>query len=360
MDTENNGADTLNMKGIELISVSKSYGGPVVVSDLSLAINRGEMFCLLGPSGCGKTTILKIIAGLIDIDRGKVLIEGQDITKKPPQKRGVGLVFQNYALFPHISVFENVAYGLRCRRISVNEIKRQVEKTLEFVRLTEYGTRRIHQLSGGEQQRVALARALAIRPHVLLLDEPLSNLDARLRTEIRKEIRRIQKELNLTAVYVTHDQEEAMSIADRIGVMNKGKLEQIGLPQQIYNIPATRFVADFIGTINFIPRELVANIISSKENCKMKADKSLMPNNGLYAVRPENIRLERSADAPHGVIREIIYLGSLIRYSVSLLNTMQSQEVVVEIPVSQNVLQVGDSVRVHFQSEDILLFPDKE
>ncbi len=222
---------------LEIRSPCKSYGGPPVLKDLSFTVLKGQLCCLLGPSGCGKTTVLKIIDGLLSPDRGSVWLGGREITDLPPGKRNLGMVFQNYALFPHLDAFENVAYGLRRRRVAKRELHSRVHEVLQMVRLSGYGQRRVHELSGGQQQRVALARALVIEPRLLLLDEPLSNLDARLRIDMRREIVRIQKILNLTAIYVTHDQEEAVSIADRIVVINQDAVEQAGTPRDIYERP---------------------------------------------------------------------------------------------------------------------------
>lgn len=358
MDTKSNGSDTLNLTGLDLISLSKSYGKQRVVRDFSLSFIKGELFCLLGPSGCGKTTILKIIAGLLEHESGKILLEGQDITNLPPQKRNVSLVFQNYALFPNMNVFENVAYGLRQRRISGDELKRRVEETLLFVHLGDYSNRRVHEISGGEQQRIALARALVVRPRLLLLDEPLSNLDARLRADIRKEIRRIQRELGLTTVYVTHDQEEAMSLSDRIGVMNDGHLEQIGSPQEIYEHPSTGFVADFIGHCNFIEGEI------NNGNLSLLGKQYHIQERGLpqgkkvtCAIRPERVQLKASVDSDlKGKIREAIYIGSVVRYQLILEGWRNPVELSAEVPVSQAIFRIGDSAGIEIKLEDIRLF----
>ena len=355
MDTRGHGTDPLHLAGLELTSIVKGYCGLPVIRDLSLAIPKGEMFCLLGPSGCGKSTVLKIVAGLLEADEGRVFLAGRDITHVPPQRRGVALVFQNYALFPHLSVFENVAYGLRRRGVSGYSLSRQVDQMLEFVRLADYGRRRVHELSGGEQQRVALARALVIQPQVLLLDEPLSNLDARLRTEIRREIRRVQRELALTAVYVTHDQEEAMSLADRIGVMNNGRIEQIGSPKEIYEDPATRFVADFIGRTNFF-EGVIENGNLFAMGRRMAAPVSGWPH-GIRvtcAVRQERIRMGNQGNgSATAVVHEAVYFGSVVRYQLIIDGTCGSQELTAEVPVSQAVFQVGDTVGLEIRPEDI-------
>ncbi|MCX7750214.1 MAG: ABC transporter ATP-binding protein [Candidatus Bipolaricaulota bacterium] len=234
---------------LELAGLWKRFGDVTAVADFSLAVGRGELLALLGPSGCGKTTVLRIVAGLESPDAGRVLLEGQDVTAWPPEKRGIGLVFQNYALFPHLSVAGNVAYGLR----TGGDRRGRVRELLELVGLSGYERRRPHQLSAGQQQRVALARALAREPRVLLLDEPLSALDAALRKELRGELRRLLKKLGMTAIYVTHDQEEALALADRVGVMREGRLEGVDTPEGLYRRPRTPFVASFLGRANLWP-----------------------------------------------------------------------------------------------------------
>jgi iron(III) transport system ATP-binding protein len=245
------------MTAIRIDNVSKSYGPTRAVDDLSLAIEPGELFFLLGPSGCGKTTLLRMLAGFITPDVGDIWFGAERVNDVPPRLRDTGMVFQNYALWPHRTVAGNVAYGLEVRRLGKAEIALKVEAALRLVRLEGLADRRPTQLSGGQQQRVALARALVIQPRILLLDEPLSNLDARLRLEMRGEIQRIHHATKLTMVYVTHDQKEALSLADRMAVLHQGKLVQVGTPVELYNRPASRFVADFLGDANFIPGEVV-------------------------------------------------------------------------------------------------------
>lgn len=246
------------MKNVKIENVSKQFGKVHGVKDLNLDIKTGEFFTFLGPSGCGKTTTLRMIAGFYYPTEGKIYFDDRDVTLLQPNKRNIGMVFQNYALFPHMTVDENIAFGLQVRKFSKFEIKQKVDRIRGLVHLAQYGNRKINELSGGQQQRVALARALVIEPDILLLDEPLSNLDAKLREETRIEIKRIQSELGVTTIYVTHDQMEAMAMSDRIMVMDNGYVKQIGTPQEIYNRPLNRFVADFIGETNLIEATTIA------------------------------------------------------------------------------------------------------
>ena len=244
------------MARVRLDEIYKNFGEVQAVQGLGLDIAEGEFFSLLGPSGCGKSTTLRIIAGFEPPDRGRVLFDDQDVTMQKPNRRNTGMVFQNYALFPHLSVFENVAFGLRARKLPKAVIANQVQEALSLVEMAGFESRPVTQLSGGQQQRVALARALAIKPSILLLDEPLSNLDAQLRRSTRTELRRLQRRLGITTIYVTHDQEEALALSDRIAVMRYGSLQQVGTPQQIYSAPANLFVMNFIGDSNALPGKI--------------------------------------------------------------------------------------------------------
>jgi len=241
------------MVKVKLVNVTKRFGEVIAVNKVSLEVREGELFTFLGPSGCGKTTTLRLIAGFYKPDEGEIYFDDELVNDIPPYKRNTGMVFQNYALWPHMNVFDNIAYGLKLRNMPPPQIIKKVKEVIELIGLKGKESRFPSQLSGGEQQRVALARALVIQPKVLLLDEPLSNLDAKLRLKMRSEIRRLQKRLGITTIYVTHDQEEALSISDRIAVMNKGEVLQIGTPLEIYEKPKDIFIADFIGTTNFIP-----------------------------------------------------------------------------------------------------------
>jgi len=278
---------------IELESVVKRFGGANAVDGVSLSIAEGEFFSLLGPSGCGKTTTLRMIAGFVEPDEGRILLHGNDVTSVPPNKRPVNLVFQQYALFPHMTVYDNVAFGLSVKRIPRREHGGRVDEILRVVALEGYERRRPRQLSGGQQQRVALARALVNRPAALLLDEPLGALDVKLRRHMQLELKRIQNELGTTFVYVTHDQEEALAMSDRIAVMNGGLVEQVGTPREIYETPASEFVADFVGTVNVLDLE-----------------------GGRESVRPERIRILREGGRLDGVVADVVYLGVYRQFHV--------------------------------------------
>src|SRR5215218_1569408 len=245
------------MSFLELTGVQKRFGNAVAVENFDLTMEKGEFVSFLGPSGCGKTTTLRMIAGFEQPSAGVITIDGQDVTYVPPTKRNVGMVFQSYALFPNMTVADNVGFGLKVRKRPKEQIKKRVTELLEIVNLPDKGGRYPYQLSGGQQQRVALARALAFEPQVLLLDEPLSALDAKIRVALRHEIRSIQRQLGITTVYVTHDQEEALSLSDRVVVMSEGRMEQVGTPFEIYNFPSTAFVASFVGTLNILDGEIV-------------------------------------------------------------------------------------------------------
>jgi len=315
---------------IALENVTKRFGSVVAVDDVSLTIDAGELFFLLGPSGCGKTTLLRCVAGFWQPDAGRIGFGERDITHVPPHLRNTGMVFQNYALWPHMSVHENVSFGLRVRKAPRTERRRRVEAALGMVQMSDYASRKPNELSGGQQQRVALARALVVEPQCLLLDEPLSNLDAKLRLEMRGEIRRICKQAGLTAIYVTHDQKEALSIADRIAVLRDGRVEQIGRPHELYGRPASRFVADFLGETNFIEGELVAvDAASAQIKTAFGVLHSAVPPSGpvvgdavLVSIRPESVRINAPpADAINafdGQLGETIYLGESAQHQVTL------------------------------------------
>ena len=285
---------------VKLENVTKTFNDVVAVDQLSLEINKGQILCLLGPSGCGKTTTLKSIGGFLRIDGGRIIIDGEDITNMPPEMRPTSTVFQSYALFPHMTVLQNVIYGLKFKGYSRKEAIKKGEEYLEIVGLLPYRNRNVQQLSGGQQQRVALARALVVTPKVLLLDEPLSNLDAKLRVKMREEIKDIQSKLGITMIFVTHDQEEALHIADVIAVMNEGKLEQLGTPREIYCNPKSKFVLDFIGNSNVI-----------EEN-----------SGAISFVRPEEIIMDRHEGNICGKIVKKTFSGPYISYVVQTDNNI--------------------------------------
>jgi len=313
---------------VKLERLTKRFRSPetrevVAVDDVSLELAGGSFVTLLGPSGCGKTTTLRLIAGFETPTTGRILVDGADVSRRTPDKREMGMVFQSYALFPHLTVFENVAYGLRLRRRSGSDLRAAVERTLALVNLHGLGGRRPSELSGGQQQRVALARAMAIEPRVLLFDEPLSNLDAKLRVSLRAEIRRIQQQLGITSVYVTHDQSEAMALSDVVVVMNAGRVEQTGPPDQVYRRPATRFVADFIGRANFVEVEVVAPDAESAEvtilGQRMRIPAATGHRAGSIAtavVRPESIRV--GAGDLRATVQRSTFLGPLAEYELSI------------------------------------------
>ncbi|MDQ8732330.1 ABC transporter ATP-binding protein [Bradyrhizobium sp. LHD-71] len=312
------------MATIALRHVTKRYHHTPSVDDISLDIAQGELVAFVGPSGCGKTTTLRMIAGLTDVTSGSILFDGRDVSDLPTYRRNTGIVFQGYALFPHMTVAENVAFGLQMRRVRGTAMAERVNDALAMVRLEDYAHRLPREMSGGQQQRVALARAIAIKPDALLLDEPLSALDAKLRQEVRDEIRRLQRSLGLTTVFVTHDQEEAVSIADRIVVMNAGKIEQVGSPQEVYEKPATRFVAQFIGLSNFLSGE-----VEAPGRFRIRGGGLLTYGDGKVnggrqdlIVRPEKIELGAKPDQGlnhlEGVIDSVTYLGPLTEVRVRL------------------------------------------
>jgi len=328
--------------GIVISGVSRIFGTVRAVDNVSLEVGEGEFFTLLGPSGCGKTTLLRMIAGFSELDGGEIRFGAERIDRLPAHVRDIGMVFQNYAVFPNLTVAGNVAYGLKARKVAAPETERRVEEALALVQLTGYGARWPHQLSGGQLQRVAIARALVIRPRVLLFDEPLSNLDARLRVSMRTEIRELQKSLGITAIYVTHDQEEAMSVSDRIALMNAGRLEQVGVPVDIYRHPVSRFAAEFMGTTNLVVARLV--------------DRG---GDELVSLRPEALRL--AADAPagwpilSGTVARLELLGPLVRLDVRLADGTILKAALLDAPEYQ--VQVGAPVSLTYDPARLTVLP---
>lgn len=350
------------MAFLQIQNVSKIFGAVEAVKDFDLDIEKGELVSFLGPSGCGKTTTLRMVAGFETPTSGRIIMNGQDITNVPPNKRDVGMVFQTYALFPNMTVAGNIGFGLKVMKKPAEEIHQRVKEMLALINMPEYGDRYPYQLSGGQQQRVALARALALRPDVLLLDEPLSALDAKIRVSLRAEIRAIQRKLGITAIYVTHDQEEALSLSDRVVVMNAGKMEQVGTPFEIYNFPKTAFVANFVGTLNTATVEVedpasgilrMDNLIlKSAENLKekKKGDKVLM------SIRPERLSFaaeQKKDNILDCTIENITFLGSVVRIQVKLGNQLFYMDTFnnpfLELP------KLGDRSQVTCSKEAVLV-----
>ena len=297
---------------IELKQVYKAFGSTKVLQDFNLSFEKGKFTTLLGASGCGKTTILRLIAGLEDLDQGQILCDGKDISRLPPQQRGVGIVFQSYALFPHLTVGENVAFGLKMQESHSSDIAEKVSQALKMVELEGFEHRRIEQLSGGQQQRVALARALVIAPQILLFDEPLSNLDTNLRRTMREMIRHLQQKLGITVLYVTHDQTEAFAISDAVVVMNQGKVEQIGLPNTLYHHPTSRFTANFMGEVSFFPVTVKNGKYVLAEN-PLSIESNELPQDGNYllGIRPEGVLLALTGEpAERCEVQSAISMGN--------------------------------------------------
>lgn len=335
--------------GIKIDNVNKVYDKTIALKDVSLEINPGEFVCLLGPSGCGKSTLLRIIAGLDKPNDGKVYINGRDVTNLPPSRRNFGIMFQSYALFPNLTAFENVAYGLKNKKIKTRDMVERVDRLFEMIHLSQAKNRLPAQMSGGEQQRVALARALATEPDFLLLDEPLSALDAKVRLSLRKEICAIQREMGITTIMVTHDQDEALTMADRIIVMNKAVVMQSGTPEEVYQNPENPFVADFIGSINFIGKEM--NHVYDVKECDMAA------------IRPEKIHLCRDLGKTGelcGTVKDIEFRGSYYRVNV-LIEHINKEDVLlfVDVPFTlakEMKLMLGERVYLEFPNEEMLYF----
>ena len=306
---------------VDIRHIDLSYGANHVLKDVNLHINPGEFFAFLGPSGCGKTTLLRLIAGFNRADHGDVLIGGADVSSLPPWKRDVGMVFQSYALWPHMSVAQNVAFGLEERKVPRDEIARRVRTALELVGLGHLGERKPSQLSGGQQQRVAVARTIVIEPKVLLLDEPLSNLDAKMRVQVRRELRELQQRLNLTTIFVTHDQEEANAICDRIAIMNDGVIQQVGTPVELYERPANLFVANFLGAANVIAGGVEDGFFVLGEGLRIALPEAIdLPANPHLVIRPHFLAL---SPAPHeaslpAVISHTEFLGATVRYGLAM------------------------------------------
>ncbi len=352
------------MESIRVESVIKTFGSTRALDGISLCIEPGELFFLLGGSGCGKTTLLRCIAGLETPTSGAIFFGEREVTKMPPHKREAAMVFQSYALWPHLSVGQNISFGLEERRVPKPEIKRRVEEALEMVKLPGYGDRSIDQMSGGQQQRVSLARALVVKPKCLLLDEPLSNLDAQLRVEMRREIRRIVKENGLTGIYVTHDQEEALTMADRMAVLTRGNIGQIGTPEQIYRAPLTGYVANFIGETNLISGTVIrredgfATVTTPAGELTGRITATdWSPQTGeavQVSIRPEAWRLLPQAgdNSVTGHIDERSYLGQRIQYWVA---TAAGRQQVVELNPHLIHEPSAETISLHVRREDVVI-----
>jgi putative spermidine/putrescine transport system ATP-binding protein len=344
------------MSFLTLTGVRKEFGKTVAVQEFNLQAHQGEFVTFLGPSGCGKSTVLRMVAGFEQPSQGSIVIDGRDVTALHASKRNIGMVFQQYALFPNMTVAENIQFGLKVRGVDSSARQQRVGELLEIIRMEAFANRYPHQLSGGQQQRVALARALAIRPQVLLLDEPLSALDAKIRVSLRQEIRSIQRQLGITTIFVTHDQEEALTISDRIVVMNFGLVEQVGRPMEIYNQPQTQFVASFIGTLNVLEAQVVDhhNGHIDVEGQPVRTSVALQEAGKTVsvAIRPESIALNHSNGHPNSLratVDDIYFLGSVVRIRTRLgsqylnVDTFNSPGLLLPTP--------GDSVTLNFSAE---------
>lgn len=341
---------------LELAAVSRQFKGVTALADFSLTIRNGEFVALLGPSGCGKSTTLNCLAGLLPLTAGAIYLDDERVDLLPPERRGFGMVFQNYALFPHMSVRKNIAFGLQMQRVSRREIVRKVDWALDLIHLTEHGDKRPNQLSGGQQQRVAIARAIVMEPKLVLMDEPLSNLDAKLRHEMRTELRRLHRELNLTTVYVTHDQEEALSLADRLVVLRNGRMQQAGAPEEVYARPANAFVADFMGYRNQL--SMVAGPVEGDPKLTRLSGGGIeLVANGTVrgqatvAIRPDGLTLGRTGvnDIP-GVVRTVEYQGRDYEIEIEVNETTS-----LFARINQRVT-AGDQVVVNVPRDHVMVY----
>ncbi|HMB36655.1 MAG TPA: ABC transporter ATP-binding protein [Methylomirabilota bacterium] len=353
---------------ISIREVVKRFGSVTAVDRVDLSVRHGELFTLLGPSGCGKTTLLRLLAGFYQPETGEIRFGDRVVSGRPPYERNIGMVFQNYALWPHMTVAGNVTYGLRLRKLPTGEIGARLAEGLRKVNLTGYESRYPGQLSGGQQQRVALARALVLNPDLLLLDEPLSNLDAKIRVQVRAEIKKLQRQLGITTIYVTHDQEEALSLSDRVAVMKDGRVQQVGAPKELYERPRTRFVADFVGTNNLVPGQ-----VRERAGTSLVVDTALGPLRAVaegpvgercvLAIRPENVAIAAGTEGTgegnvvHGRVGFVAYLGSALRYDVESASG-QVLQADIRDPWHHEPLSVGREVAITFPASVTLAVAD--
>ncbi|MEQ1955584.1 ABC transporter ATP-binding protein [Mesorhizobium sp. CN2-181] len=346
------------MTNVRFSNVSKSYGPVLAIGDLSLAVNSGEFTTILGPSGSGKTTMLSLIAGITAPTSGSIELGDKEITYVPAAQRNIGLVFQSYALFPHMSIFDNIAFPLRVRKLSPAEVSERVAEALRLVRLSGFEKRRPHQLSGGQQQRVALARAIVFKPDILLLDEPLAALDRKLREEVRSEIRALQRSLGITTIMVTHDQEEALSLSDRIVLLSGGRVEQIGTPDEIYHRPKTRFAAGFLGLANFVEGTL-------------DRDGAIRGDDGRYPcvdgeraagtrvcglIRPEDMRTDKDSGFVSGIVRDVVFLGEIARYTIE---SASGRTLIANVGGARTRFPEGSTIWLSWDPDRVWLLPDE-
>jgi putative spermidine/putrescine transport system ATP-binding protein len=345
------------MTEVRFTGVTKTYGAQAALDDVSMVMPAGQFTTVLGPSGSGKTTMLSLIAGITDVTAGRIQIGARDVTHALSSERNTGLVFQSYALFPHMTIFDNIAFPLRLRKVSGTDLTARVNEALRMVRLEGYGARKPDQLSGGQQQRVALARAIVFKPDILLLDEPLAALDRNLRQEVRMEIRALQRELGITTVMVTHDQEEAMSLSDRVILLSKGRVEQVGPPDTMYHRPATRFAAGFLGTANFLDGQWQGGMIraANGECYAAQADGTAEGSQVTGVLRPEALRFVAGGGMAHGRVIDVDFLGEVVRYGV---RTPGGQVLRVHVSGLHDRHKDGDIVHLSWDPGRVWLLPD--